>query len=232
MRPGWEACGGPVREHRCPLLLLQCFPSPTHPPALSCSPSFSVELGEEAKVETAAAIFKRFCYNYRDQISAGIICAGYDKHKGGQVGTPGTTPPRTGNEKSLDTPHVSHMYMYGSPPHSCPAGLLHPPWRFDNATALCYRRCVQCCVEGRSLCHVVLPPSSLSRLTFRVLRPHLCSGSGSTFIYGFCDSAYREGMTKDECLDFVRKSELSVQQGGRGKWKVGACAPAGSDSAD
>lgn len=48
-----------------------------------------MELGEEPKVETAAAIFKRFCYSYRDQISAGIICAGYDKHKGGQVGTLG-----------------------------------------------------------------------------------------------------------------------------------------------
>lgn len=28
-------------------------------------------------------------------------------------------------------------------------------------------------------------------------------GSGSTYIYGFCDANYKENMTKDECLVFV-----------------------------
>ena len=30
-------------------------------------------------------------------------------------------------------------------------------------------------------------------------------GSGSTYIYGLVDATYKEGMTKDECLEFVRK---------------------------
>jgi hypothetical protein len=29
-------------------------------------------------------------------------------------------------------------------------------------------------------------------------------GSGSVFVYGFCDSNYRAGMNKEECLKFVR----------------------------
>jgi 20S proteasome subunit beta 1 len=29
-------------------------------------------------------------------------------------------------------------------------------------------------------------------------------GSGSTYIYGFCDAHYREGMTKEECQNFVK----------------------------
>lgn len=30
-------------------------------------------------------------------------------------------------------------------------------------------------------------------------------GSGSTYIYGLVDSLYREGMSKEECVDFVKK---------------------------
>ena len=46
---------------------------------------FSMETGEEARVKTAANIFKSYCYGYRDSLSAGIICAGWDKYDGGQV---------------------------------------------------------------------------------------------------------------------------------------------------
>lgn len=28
-------------------------------------------------------------------------------------------------------------------------------------------------------------------------------GSGSSYIYGYVDATYREGMTKDECLQFT-----------------------------
>jgi len=36
-------------------------------------------------VETAANIFREICYNYRDSLMAGILVAGWDKQKGGQV---------------------------------------------------------------------------------------------------------------------------------------------------
>ena len=35
-------------------------------------------------------------------------------------------------------------------------------------------------------------------------QPFALGGSGSTYVYGWCDSNYRPGMTKDECLEFVR----------------------------
>ena len=44
-----------------------------------------MQFGEEPLVKTAAAIFQELCYNYRDQLSAGIICAGWDRKHGGQV---------------------------------------------------------------------------------------------------------------------------------------------------
>ncbi|KAI8391539.1 proteasome subunit beta type-6 [Radiomyces spectabilis] len=31
-------------------------------------------------------------------------------------------------------------------------------------------------------------------------------GSGSTYIYGYCDSKYRDNMSKEECIDFVKNS--------------------------
>jgi 20S proteasome subunit beta 1 len=45
----------------------------------------SIELGEPPLVETAANVFRELCYNYRDSLTAGVIIAGWDKRKGGQV---------------------------------------------------------------------------------------------------------------------------------------------------
>ena len=36
----------------------------------------SVELGEPPAVRTAASLFQEFCYNNKDRLMAGIICAG------------------------------------------------------------------------------------------------------------------------------------------------------------
>ena len=36
-------------------------------------------------MNTAASLFRQICYEYRDSLVAGIICAGWDKKKGGQV---------------------------------------------------------------------------------------------------------------------------------------------------
>lgn len=44
-----------------------------------------METDEMPQVSTAANVFRQLCYNYRDQLSAGIIVAGWDKRKGGQV---------------------------------------------------------------------------------------------------------------------------------------------------
>ncbi|XP_019866794.1 proteasome subunit beta type-6 [Aethina tumida] len=45
----------------------------------------AMELGEDPLVETGAAVFKELCYNYRDSLMAGILVAGWDKRKGGQI---------------------------------------------------------------------------------------------------------------------------------------------------
>lgn len=39
----------------------------------------------------------------------------------------------------------------------------------------------------------------------RVRQPFAIGGSGSTYIYGYCDANFKENMTKEEALDFVRK---------------------------
>jgi 20S proteasome subunit beta 1 len=35
-------------------------------------------------------------------------------------------------------------------------------------------------------------------------KPFTIGGSGSTYIYGYCDAAYKEGMNKVEAIDFVK----------------------------
>lgn len=44
-----------------------------------------MEQGEDPQVKVAASVFQELCYSYRDSLTAGIICAGWDRHKGGQV---------------------------------------------------------------------------------------------------------------------------------------------------
>eukprot|EP00164_Ancoracysta_twista_P000200 GFYU01000291.1.p1 GENE.GFYU01000291.1~~GFYU01000291.1.p1 ORF type:complete len:253 (+),score=52.16 GFYU01000291.1:22-759(+) len=92
-----------------------------------------MEHGERADTKVAASLFQMFCYQNKQHLSAGIICAGWDKHNGGQV------------------------------------------WAIPLGGAL-------------------------------VRQPFTIGGSGSGFIYGYCDANYKTGMTRDECVDFVRKS--------------------------
>ena len=42
-------------------------------------------MGSEPLVKAAANVFKDICYSYRDQLMAGILVAGYDEKKGGQI---------------------------------------------------------------------------------------------------------------------------------------------------
>ncbi|RHY32464.1 hypothetical protein DYB32_002538 [Aphanomyces invadans] len=85
------------------------------------------------KVHTAATLFRKLCYENKDRLMAGIIVAGYDKVKGGQV-------------------------------YSIPIG-----------GAL-------------------------------VEQDYAIGGSGSTYIYGFVDSHWRAGMSRDEAESFVQKA--------------------------
>ena len=48
-------------------------------------PHHSIELEEPPRVRTAACLFQQSCYRYREELSAGIIVAGWDRRRGGQV---------------------------------------------------------------------------------------------------------------------------------------------------
>mmetsp|Transcript_6057 Transcript_6057/g.9460 ORF Transcript_6057/g.9460 Transcript_6057/m.9460 type:complete len:218 (+) Transcript_6057:233-886(+) len=95
--------------------------------------SHATQLGRLPAVKTAATLFQRYCYEYKDRLMAGIICAGYDEENKGSV-------------------------------YSIPLG------------GACIRQ------------------------------PYAIGGSGSTYIYGYCDAYYREKMTRDECLTFVKNA--------------------------
>ena len=41
-----------------------------------------------------------------------------------------------------------------------------------------------------------------------VRQPFAIGGSGSTYIYGYCDANFKAGMTKEECIQFVMNCEL------------------------
>ena len=93
---------------------------------------YSSQYGEPS-TRTAASIFQQLCYENKDNLTAGIIVAGYDKKNKGQV-------------------------------YSIPIG------------------------------------GSLHKQSYAI------AGSGSTFIYGYCDKNYKENMTKQETVDFIKHS--------------------------
>jgi 20S proteasome subunit beta 1 len=74
------------------------------------------------------------CYDYRETLTAGIIVAGWDKRKGGQV----------------------------------------------------------YCVPIGGMC---------------IRQPISIGGSGSTYVYGYVDAHFKEGMARDECKKFVTNSK-------------------------
>lgn len=85
----------------------------------------------------AAAEIQNYCFNYRDQLLAGIIVAGWDKQKGGQV-------------------------------YQIPLG------------GMCIRR------------------------------PYGIGGSGSSYVYGFIREFFREGMNRNETVEFVKKGNYRL----------------------
>ncbi|KAM9918507.1 hypothetical protein OXX59_008607, partial [Metschnikowia pulcherrima] len=87
--------------------------------------------GEKPTTKVAASIFQEMCYNNKDSLSAGIICAGYDDRNKGSV-------------------------------YSVPIG------------------------------------GSIHEQEYAI------AGSGSTFIYGWCDENFKPGMKKDECVQFIK----------------------------
>lgn len=86
---------------------------------------------EKPTTKIAANVFQELCYNNKDNLTAGIICAGYDRQNKGTV----------------------YLIPIG--------GSIHQQ---DYAIA----------------------------------------GSGSTFIYGWCNENYKPEMEKDECVQFIK----------------------------
>lgn len=87
--------------------------------------------GETPTTNIAANVFQEICYNNKDNLTAGIICAGYDRKNGGSV-------------------------------YSIPIG------------------------------------GSIHKQNYAI------AGSGSSYIYGWCDENYKPSMEQEQCVEFVK----------------------------
>ena len=103
---------------------------------------------EPPPVHTVAALFEKLCYENKDQLSAGIIVAGWDKENGGGV---------------------FNVPLGG--------GIFQQPWAIGGE---------------------LFGPNRSRR--------KLIVGSGSTYVYGYCDATYREGWSEEETVKFVKNS--------------------------
>lgn len=37
-------------------------------------------------------------------------------------------------------------------------------------------------------------------------------GSGSTYIYGYCDATYKDDMSREECIEFVKNCKSNTRK--------------------
>uniref|UniRef100_A0A4W4DZV9 Proteasome subunit beta n=1 Tax=Electrophorus electricus TaxID=8005 RepID=A0A4W4DZV9_ELEEL len=72
----------------------------------------SIELDEPPLVQTAANLFREMCYRYREELMAGIIVAGWDKRRGGQVYTVPVGGMLTRQPVSVGGSGSSYIYGY------------------------------------------------------------------------------------------------------------------------
>ena len=103
-------------------------------------------------MHSVATVFQKLCYTNKDQLSAGIIVAGWDKEVG---------------------PSVYNIPVGG--------GLFRQPWAIGGLF--------------------------LYAQTFTASTKFHTLGSGSTYVYGYCDATYNPKFTKQQTIDFVRNSE-------------------------
>ena len=104
---------------------------PAAAPSLLTRTCASVQNAQPPTTHIGASLFQELCYQHKDQLSAGIIIAGWDKRKGGEV-------------------------------YSIPLG------------------------------------GSLHKQKYAI------GGSGSTYIYGYCDSNWKDNMNEQEAVQFVK----------------------------
>lgn len=67
-----------------------------------------------------------------------------------------------------------------------------------------------CCGEGtadNSFLPSIWQVYSVPMGGMMVRQSFAIGGSGSSYIYGYVDATYREGMTKEECLQFTANGE-------------------------
>ncbi|CAE7949908.1 PSMB6 [Symbiodinium sp. KB8] len=73
-----------LAEHACVLAFHAGQPRRSSQRCLR-PPFCRMDKGSLPTVKTAANLFKQICYEHKDKLMAGIICAGWDKVRGGQV---------------------------------------------------------------------------------------------------------------------------------------------------
>ena len=103
---------------------------------------YEAQNGAPPSVRVAANLAAELCYNNKDNLSAGLIVAGWDERSGGEV-------------------------------YSIPLG------------------------------------GSIHKQEVAI------GGSGSTYIYGYCDTNFRPGMSRDEAIDFLKHAiALAMERDG------------------
>lgn len=170
--------------------------------------SFRMELEEPPLVLAAANVVRNIGYKYREDLSAHLMVAGWDKHEGGQVSLPVHSLPgvlRSSREVEVICPSSSECQRHCLWKHSTVS--ISGAMRYWGFTAEYGDHLVSVAIRG-DWCFFNLTWGFLSQVYgtlggMLTRQPFAIGGSGSTYIYGYVDAAYKPGMSPEECRRFT-----------------------------
>ena len=197
-----------------------------------------MEIDERPQVATAAKLMNLFLYNNKNNLMAGMIIAGYDAvpppyartHTHTQMHTHTHTPTHTHTHTHTAIRHLAHDADFrtvggafhftnrwsgfrstAGPCTVCPLAAVS----FARASPSEASTAARCGASGSAdeASHRIASHRIASHsFHFSACSPQehiFTTGSGSGYIYGFCDSHYKPRMSKAEAIEFVRNGTPS-----------------------
>uniref|UniRef100_A0A7N2N4A3 Proteasome subunit beta n=1 Tax=Quercus lobata TaxID=97700 RepID=A0A7N2N4A3_QUELO len=181
----------------------------------------TIQLGQPATVKVAANLVRLLAYNNKNMLQTGMIVGGWDKYEGGKIyGVPlgGTIieQPFSIGGLALYVPYyMTLLSFYQGSGSSYLYGFFDQAWK-EGMTKDEAENMLQTGMivggwdkyEGGKIYGVPLGGTIIEQ-------PFSIGGSGSSYLYGFFDQAWKEGMTKDEAEQLVVKAvSLAIARDG------------------
>ncbi|KAK8962312.1 Proteasome subunit beta type-6 [Platanthera guangdongensis] len=169
----------------------------------------TIQLGQPATVKVAANLVRLFSYQNKNMLQTGLIIGGWDKYEGGQIysvplGGTVLKQPFTIGVTGLGGEIAIGMMLLRARPSGFRRLQMHGAQEREGRKQTTGRN-----RKPKKLSHT----NEINQLCDK--EDKVKEGSGSSYLYGFFDQAWKDGMSKDEAEKLVVKAvSLAIARDG------------------